>query len=86
MRDSAAWRKVCSRVRRVSRSADEGVGVWFGDGGCEVDRRELAEGSRDDSRDWMGARVFAELERAGGEGGARGWLEEDDFSSRSSSS
>lgn len=85
MRDSAAWRKVCSRLRRVSRSAEEGEGLW-GDAGCEVDRRELAEGSRDDSRDWRGARVFAELGRSGGEGGASGWLEEDDFSSRSSSS
>lgn len=86
MRDSAAWRRVCSRVSRVSRSADDCDDVWLGDAGCEVDRRELAEGSRDDSRDWMGARVLAEPGRAGGEGGARGWLEEDDFNSRNSSS
>lgn len=86
MRDSAAWRRVFSCVRSVSRSAEEGEEAWLGEAGCEVDRRELAEGSRDDSRNCKGARVLAELRRSGGEGGARGWLEEDDFSSRSSSS
>lgn len=87
MRDSAAWRRVCSRVSRVSRSAEDCEAVvWLGDAGCDVDRRELADGSSDDSRDWRGARVFAEVGRTGGEGGARGWCEEVDFSSRSSSS